>query len=1079
MNKKVYFSQDYQKLENSLFSNLKQTGDNTADKQALVIVPSFISSVYLKKHFKLSGVKFLRIKDLATSLGESELIRRKKEPVPYKGEECIARLSAARTIGPGNRLFKFRNSKGLPELLMSFLKDFRQGGFESVPNPDIICSSFEQQALSSGIIPEPDRIKTLFNLFNAFRLELSEKYYDVEDAEYFAGKNASAFSAIFNTSNLHVFGFSKFDETEKTLIERLSAHTNIHLYISHLSGNPICDETEQWLMETGFSRENCSSAGNQTNRDNLKILKDELFRENKDENFKANYSDNSVKILCCPDAPSEVREIAREILNTAAAEKIRFENMAVILADPSYGELFTDIFEQAGIPAYFHDGFTIDQTPSGKCLKLLLNLINSDMERFRVSELINTGRLNLEKFFKDQSKPVPAMWDYISKKAGVRKGRDEWKSRLFLYEKNLERKIADPLYADEADDLKTELEQVVQLSRFIFIFKKELHSFGNSNTWKEYTKNLFKLFYKFIKPDQNANNLAKLLARLKNLENIEESVTFNDFRVTVKDILENETIQEKSFMQGAVNVLNPKSPAGTAYDAVFICGMQGGVFPKSPGENPLLPDEERIILNSLLKNNGKIALRNLFVNEDPIAFAMLVSSCRKQIVLSYARNKTGENKPQAPSHFILEAGKALTGKHCFYDDVKHIPGYIHKHRSFEGKPVSFFTDKGSYININIHQAKQNNDSRVFSLFENYCSNFKNAVNAYRQRRETPSPGLWDGVISDQVLQKIISDELNHKGLISSPTAIESYFRCPYSFFIKRILKLRKLDAPESIKAISALDKGNIYHEVYQQFYGNILDNNGSMPCDSNRVQYVDMIKTLAADCLQKAEKMGLTGSQISWFAEKTAILNSIEKFVDQEIQNKSGQPAHLEFSMGCRNTNGAPSMTNPVQFDLGNGKKLSIYGRIDRIDIDADNNLLTVIDYKTGKSTTYKPNSLRGGEQMQLFLYLSLIRQASSMFVDLDVKEGVYYFSTIKGEFKKIAFSGDNVQNRYDDALKLLLWIYDALDQGIFIPWTGVNGKNCENCDFSSLCPQDITTIEETKKPSNVYNSFSELKEIT
>src|SRR5437764_4470807 len=82
-------------------------------------------------------------------------------------------------------------------------------------------------------------------------------------------------------------------------------------------------------------------------------------------------------------------------------------------------------------------------------------------------------------------------------------------------------------------------------------------------------------------------------------------------------------------------------------------------------------------------------------------------------------------------------------------------------------------------------------------------------------------------------------------------------------------------------------------------------------------------------------------------------------------------PVSVELPCGC-DQNGAA-----WGIDLGNGFRLALHGRIDRIDIcrdgDSPRGRCVVVDYKSGQRQL-DPVLLANGLQLQLLTYLNVVR---------------------------------------------------------------------------------------------------------
>jgi ATP-dependent helicase/nuclease subunit B len=105
--------------------------------------------------------------------------------------------------------------------------------------------------------------------------------------------------------------------------------------------------------------------------------------------------------------------------------------------------------------------------------------------------------------------------------------------------------------------------------------------------------------------------------------------------------------------------------------------------------------------------------------------------------------------------------------------------------------------------------------------------------------------------------------------------------------------------------------------------------------------------TVVAD----AEKQGLLGWAPAWAHRHRVIVDSFDSFLDvdaAEVRSGPGlapESTELEFGMGD-----GPD----VPVTLADGSVVLLRGAIDRLDVSADGTCVGVVDYKTGKSATFK-----------------------------------------------------------------------------------------------------------------------------
>ena len=84
-----------------------------------------------------------------------------------------------------------------------------------------------------------------------------------------------------------------------------------------------------------------------------------------------------------------------------------------------------------------------------------------------------------------------------------------------------------------------------------------------------------------------------------------------------------------------------------------------------------------------------------------------------------------------------------------------------------------------------------------------------------------------------------------------------------------------------------------------------------------------------------------------------------------------------------------------------------------------------MIDYKTGKVRDEKSAQLQGGRMLQLPLYA--LAGAQLLDVDGAAGEVAYVYPTRRGDFKTVRWSGEELAERHDDVVGLLVSVLDGV----------------------------------------------------
>ncbi len=174
------------------------------------------------------------------------------------------------------------------------------------------------------------------------------------------------------------------------------------------------------------------------------------------------------------------------------------------------------------------------------------------------------------------------------------------------------------------------------------------------------------------------------------------------------------------------------------------------------------------------------------------------------------------------------------------------------------------------------------------------------------------------------------------------------------------------------------------------------------------------------------------------------------------------EPVGTEVSFGDKKE-------DVVKVPLGNGRHISLRGKIDRIDKTAPSKYL-VWDYKTGGTYSYDNKGyVSGGEQIQHALYAvaaEAILKKSGKDKDAKVIAAGYIFPTEKGtkDGQGGIFPRPTDDNRWHDVLNKLL---DIIATGTFI----VNSKDvCKYCDYMDICGGETARAFMSTKLKNANN---------
>ncbi len=187
---------------------------------------------------------------------------------------------------------------------------------------------------------------------------------------------------------------------------------------------------------------------------------------------------------------------------------------------------------------------------------------------------------------------------------------------------------------------------------------------------------------------------------------------------------------------------------------------------------------------------------------------------------------------------------------------------------------------------------------------------------------------------------------------SSVSKIETFYSCPYSFFLRYGLKARERDDGE----VRVNETGSFIHAVLDRYF----DENKDRIKDIDYVEAKAIAYRIGEELLETDDRLKgiLSGSAriVANLKKEAAVLTAK---LNELSKSSKFIPYRTEAEFGMNEDSEYPPIT------LSSGTQ--IRGKIDRIDRSGDN--IIVIDYKTG---SVKPclSEVFYGEKVQLYVYL-------------------------------------------------------------------------------------------------------------
>ncbi|MGI8729973.1 MAG: PD-(D/E)XK nuclease family protein [Solirubrobacteraceae bacterium] len=965
------------------------------------------------------NVRMLTVGELGLQLGHRQLVAAGRRPLPFLADRIRAHQVALESTGYFEPVAAM---PGFPAVLLRTLRDLRLAGVSAAD-------------LAAGVASQPDPTGKL--------AALAKLYADHERrrAGFFSSEDGlvAADPTALEAERLLIHGIW---QPSALLLQALaSVATQVQITVllpRHHAG--AADMFSAWATDLGAEAQMLPD----TDRPPTQLLR--LQSRGAGEGVSA---DDSVVVVSAPDPTREAAEAVRTCVRWADAG-IAFHEMAVVYrhSEP-YRALLEAAFREADIATYLHEGTPLTERPLGRRIGALLDVVDGDLERPRVMAFLSDARLPQETWER-YGKVSPAGWDTISRRAGIVRGAEQWETRLVAAVAELHARY------DEGPPswLPERLQRIEALRAFVAELDSRLSGRHERASWQQHLVWLRDLLTMYV---ADARPVIDALDGLAALDTLSDDLPFERFREAVVAALEGlraaDVLDARAGAYGVrgVAIVDANTVRQLGFRAVAVVGIAERRFPPPPRQDALLLDEERDQLNHA--GAWSIPLRAAGADPEPLQYAAAVEAADDVLALSVPRTQDGETRPVLPSTFLLDSASVLAGRQIRVGDFERFAADFGRRipagRLAPSQPGEALTELG-YLRALLEAGEPLGVALLRRRTPRY-----DRVTAAEDAHWSPHLGPHDGVLSPAAAELL--DDHYVFGRPLSPSSLESYAGCPQRFFLGKILGLKLVEEPEEILRISALDRGSLFHAIVEQFMRGL---NGRAPTAGD----APGLSAIVAAELDQAQELGITGHPVLWEGDRRAIREDIERWLEHEIADDEGRPlanADFEVRFGPSSypgVDGPLTRDAPLTLSLPDGRTLEVAGRIDRVQWRAAPASFRVIDYKTGSSGYVKPNRLKGGQALQLPLYL--LAAAAALGVDPAAGEAQYFFATRKGDYKRVAFTGAELEARRDDLERLLSELRDGMHGGDF---HAEPSKECDWCDFNGVCDARRFRIRDRK----------------
>ncbi len=1026
-----------------------------------VVGPSNYANLSLRHDFARVGfvnVRFMVFSRLAEYLGAPRLARERRNPLTRVIENAAVRSVASEATGPLGELREHSST------LRSLKQSFRELRSVSVSALDALASTSELQAET-------------VRLYRKFRSDITG-FYDDEDL---------ARAAADSVKDQHIAGFgdigaivfympSDLTPNQIALIDALSRRGRCVVMLG-LTGDPVTDDP---LNRLAGRLSTCLGAPQAT---------------------PDPVGQSETHLMIASDPHQEIRWVIRQIVSRAR-DAIPFSRIAVLYRKPDYGKLIAEEMELAGIPIAGPDRTTLAETAVGRTLVGLMELVDGDLQRSQVVSWLtgcpvrSTFRHSGEGRNPGAGRPRlnPSRWDRLSKEAGIVRGIEQWRDRLQKYSARLEESVSDPATAEEMPEgrlraIRAQAATAKDLLAFIDRLHEDLQPPGEGSTWAQFSAWARQLVEDYVSsgagtPEHELDareRVQDILSELTAAGEVAPEPTFQTFREDLYEALEVPAGRLGEMGKG-VFVAPFRVAAGMQFDAVYMVGMIEGAVPPAMGDDPLVPESARQRAGG--SSSGFKTQEDSRARERLDYLYALGSAPDRTLSVSLADPSAG--REQHASRWLLEEAMKLNGARVTASELQRMGGsdWLTVIPSAESALLNgVATDASDVLDydlrhlVNWKGAGQRVSSHPFAGGATLGRALEQGI--ARNSRDFTE---WDGNGSSAARGSRFAGQTLNRAL--SPTRLERWAACPFSYFLGNVLRIGSIDTPEDLFSISPLERGSLIHNILDEFMRSVAGS-GTMPRPHEAwgADHRASLMSVARQHFARAESDGITGRPVMWELERAQILADLDTFLERDDAHRARfdvTPSAFEVGFGL---SGSP--WQEAVWSLDRGEQVRFRGIIDRVDISSDGRSALVIDYKTGSSWPFsglEKDPTDRGRKLQLGVYALA---AEGGLANVESVSSAYWFVTTRGAFalapkEPVDGSSDQVRERLGEVVS---GIVSGIRSGVFAANPGKSTdfprrgsyENCAFCDFDSLCPSRRDRIWENKRDHPLLSGYRDL----
>lgn len=870
---------------------------------------------------------------------------------------------------------KSADSQGFVKNMSSLITEFKRYNVY----PEKFETAIKELDQESYLAKKLSEIKLLYA---AFENAITTRYRDTDDELSILAKKLDQ-TGMYDGAEIWIDGFAGFTPQEFQVIAKLvqkAAQVNISMCTDVLIDEGQADVTDVF----GSAKKSYKKFVQMAVEKNVEIIPPvgltgvtpPRFRNsaeliNLEQNYFSypykcfNQSTTDIELFESVNLYAEIEECARDIIRQSRDHGLRYKDISVVTRNlTGYKDLVEVIFNEYNIPCFVDAKSDIADHPLIRLVTAMLDIFIENWSYETVFRYLKSGLTGIER------SGIDRIENYVLA-CGIRGNRwiqsQDWtmnpelveddkadleSAQNLLFINEIRRQIVQPLinfrnrtkgrkkaadFCTSLYDFLLEIGVESRIEQYINQFRQN----GNLRLANEY--------------EQVWNILMEVFDQIVEVMG-EETLGIERFANTLKIGLGEYEISSIPASLDQVLIGSVEHSRSHEIQALYVLGVNDGVFPASGMTEGILSDNDRQILNKAGIDLASDTKTQVF-DEQYLIYRVLTTP-QKFLRLSWPI-ADHEGRTMRPSAIISRVRK-------LFPQIRQKSNLI--------KP------KGNV---------QNTEQLAAPI-----PAFNQLISALRSKKEGQGiPELWQEVYrwfcSHEGWEQMcttLNNSLNYKNIVrpvsrekirelygsnvySTVSRIEKYTACPFAYYIQYGLHAKE----RKIYQLTPPDVGTFMHSVIERFSKRIEEQNLSWR-KLEKEWCRDQVAVIVDTMLDGMKNSILGGSKR--FRALTLRLKRVVTravwLIAEHIRLSEFEPIGYEVDFG------EGGQYPPIVIELDSGEKVRLVGRIDRIDAlnTEEGTFLRIVDYKSGDKD-FNLSDVYYGLQMQLITYLDALWENS------------------------------------------------------------------------------------------------------